>query len=430
MLSERVYRQSGLALTDRATGPALLPPFSKLALDVLWVGFHIDRAAVRRFVPDPLRLTDASIGILGLYQAPTGSGLAPYCRGLVGVSVEGQPGSGIGEGMYVLGSVMDEPGASRMRQLYSNPTIAGTARTELIDGVLMGEASVNGEAWLRASVRPRGPVMRDRTGVDTFFGLSEAGLIQHVDSNGSDIIDAEALSVEITDSSPDYMRALRPLDFVFALHATKVNSVWSEPRLVGRSAAADRPPGSGGEFLDLIEESGRAAAIVRADGTLIATNGSARRLLGPHGGQRGDVLLKGTAAERLALQRALSMSFARKGPRVTDPVALSGPEGGVLLAHVLPLDHGAVPDRALVLLTDPHGPERHDATRILQLFGLTLAEARLAALIGSGQDTRAAATQLSITPHTARSTMKAVYDKLGIRKQSELGHFVARLQHF
>ena len=66
---------------------------------------------------------------------------------------------------------------------------------------------------------------------------------------------------------------------------------------------------------------------------------------------------------------------------------------------------------------------------MLQLFGLTGAEARLAALVGVGHAPRGAAAELRISEHTARSTMKTVYDKLGINKQSELGHLVARLQY-
>jgi len=67
---------------------------------------------------------------------------------------------------------------------------------------------------------------------------------------------------------------------------------------------------------------------------------------------------------------------------------------------------------------------------MLQLFGLTAAEARVGALIGVGLGARGAAEERKISEHTARSTLKTVYDKLGIRKQSELGHLVARLQHF
>lgn len=69
-----------------------------------------------------------------------------------------------------------------------------------------------------------------------------------------------------------------------------------------------------------------------------------------------------------------------------------------------------------------------DPLDVLRSMGLTPAEARLAALMGKGLTARSAALELRISEHTARSTLKQVYGKLGIRKQAELGHFIARVQ--
>lgn len=69
-----------------------------------------------------------------------------------------------------------------------------------------------------------------------------------------------------------------------------------------------------------------------------------------------------------------------------------------------------------------------DPVDLLNSVRLTPAEARLAVLVGKGSSAKEAASQLGISQHTARSTMKLVYGKLGIRKQSELGHLIARLQ--
>lgn len=424
MLRERLISTSTPA--GRRRGKDLEPPFQKLATDVLWVGFRIDAARVAPFVPSGLTLTDASIGVLGIYQAKTGFGLAPYTRALVGVSVEGVTGSDAGEGMLVVGNVMDEPAASQLRRLYCRDVTTGTARTWRDDGLLHGVAEVDGVEWIRATVRSTGTLGRDMSGVDTFFGVTDAGVIKHVDSNLSDLNDAEVVSVEITDAAPQLFRAFRPTDFVFGLHGEQVNSIWSEPRAVGR-AAGDATL----LFLGLIEDTGRAAAIVREDGTLIAVNPSGEELLGEDGPRVGETLLSSVAAEKEALCKALEMSIARSGPRVSAPIALTRPGGRQLLAYVMPLEHGHHGgEAALVLLGDPRGPERRDAAQMLQLFGLTAAEARLGALVGVGLGAREAAEELKISEHTARSTLKTVYDKLGIKKQSELGHLVARLQHF
>lgn len=428
MLRDKLRRTTAQTETTRQTTRRreTEPPFQKLATDVIWVAFRIDLDRVRPYLPSEVVLTPQSLGIVGIYQAETGIGLTPYQRGLVAVSVEGVPGSDIGEGMFVIGNIMDEPGASGLRRLYSAETVTGSARTWEEGELWHGAAAVDGEDWLRATVRPVGETMRDLSGVDTFFGLTEAGLIKHADSNVCDIRDAEIVSLEITDAAPDYMRALRPVEFAFGLHAIRVNSIWSEPRVVGRSQA-----NAASVFLSLIEDTGRAAAVVRQDGTLVEANASARSLLGRNGPRPGEALLKGGGAERQALNAALAASCARTGPRVSEPIVINGPGGTSLLAYVLPLEHGQQrSEEALVLLADPHGRDRRDAVQMLQLFGLTAAEARLAALIAVGNAARQAAAALHISEHTARSTMKTIYDKLGIRKQSELGRLVARLQHF
>ncbi|MEQ1900338.1 MAG: helix-turn-helix transcriptional regulator [Devosia sp.] len=70
-----------------------------------------------------------------------------------------------------------------------------------------------------------------------------------------------------------------------------------------------------------------------------------------------------------------------------------------------------------------------DVIDMLRSVKLTPAEARLAALIGEGSSAKEAADKLGISEHTARSTLKQVYGKLGIRRRAELGHLIARLQH-
>lgn len=428
MLGDKVRKSlRDMDTPSAALRPAadIVPPFHKLAVDVIWAGFRIDPEAVRPFLPEGLVLSPASIGVLGIYQAPSGYGIAPYTRGLVGVSVEGLAGSDVGEGMFVMGNIMDEPGAATMRRFYSGATVEGTARTWREGDLLHGVASVGGVDWLRATIRP-GEIRAGLSGVDNFLGITQAGLIKHADSTVADLADAEIVTLEITDAAPDYMRALRPVEYVFALDASRVNSIWGEPRVVGLTTSGN----AASVFLGLIEDTGRAAAVVRQDGTLIEANASGRALLGPDGSRPGEPLLSGLAAERQALGHALKMSCARKGPRVSEPIALTRAGGGRLLAYVLPLEHGEHgKDCALVLLADTREPERRDAVQMLQLFGLTGAEAKLAALVGIGHPPRGAAAELSISEHTARSTLKTVYDKLGIRKQSELGHLVARLQY-
>jgi DNA-binding CsgD family transcriptional regulator/PAS domain-containing protein len=83
--------------------------------------------------------------------------------------------------------------------------------------------------------------------------------------------------------------------------------------------------------------------------------------------------------------------------------------------------------RAIVLVIDSTTNEPADPTVVRDLLGLTLGEARVAALVGSGLPPREAAEKLGITEETARTALKRVFSKTGISRQSEL---VALLSKF
>lgn len=220
---ERMLSKKGQAVLSGTRRGEPTPPFQKVATDVIWVGFRIDPAAVRPFVPAGLKLTADSVGILGIYQAPTGTGLAPYARGLVAVSLRGEDDPGV-DGLFVVGNVLNQPAAGLVRHLYSEATHVGAARTWRDGDLLRGVASVDGKDWLRAVVRPSGHPKTDLSGVDVFIGQTARGLVRHADSYVADVDEAEVVALEITDAAPPEFRALRPLELLFAVHALKVNS--------------------------------------------------------------------------------------------------------------------------------------------------------------------------------------------------------------
>ena len=78
----------------------------------------------------------------------------------------------------------------------------------------------------------------------------------------------------------------------------------------------------------------------------------------------------------------------------------------------------------LLMASEEAGPRSVSADAIGQRFGCTRAEARLAALLAEGQGLRQAALSLGIGYGTARTALKTVFDKLGVRSQAQL---VARL---
>ncbi len=82
---------------------------------------------------------------------------------------------------------------------------------------------------------------------------------------------------------------------------------------------------------------------------------------------------------------------------------------------------------ALLIVVDPEKQESQSPVRELRLLGLTPSETRLACLIGAGHSRAEAAQLLGLADSTVASTIKVVYAKLGISRQSELVRLVDRL---
>ncbi len=83
--------------------------------------------------------------------------------------------------------------------------------------------------------------------------------------------------------------------------------------------------------------------------------------------------------------------------------------------------------RAIILVMNPTANGMPDPSLIRDVLGVTLGEARIAALVGSGLSPKDAAERLGITEETARSVLKRVFSKVGVSRQSELAAMMARL---
>ena len=84
--------------------------------------------------------------------------------------------------------------------------------------------------------------------------------------------------------------------------------------------------------------------------------------------------------------------------------------------------------RTVLMLTDLTGSAAADSRLLAVVFGLTAAEAKLAACIGSGSGIDASAAALGIGRETARSQLKAVFLKTNTRAQAELIALISRLR--
>lgn len=75
---------------------------------------------------------------------------------------------------------------------------------------------------------------------------------------------------------------------------------------------------------------------------------------------------------------------------------------------------------ALVFITDPEDNPELPVERISRMYGLTSAEAQLAAGLATGQSLNEYADRAALSLHTVRSTLKQVFAKTETRRQAEL----------
>lgn len=180
------------------------------------------------------------------------------------------------------------------------------------------------------------------------------------------------------------------------------------------------------------------AFLLDSESKVLFANSAARRANGTSVLLQGGRLMARNASERPALADAVKTAARMFGLQCLDappPVILSGgAPTSRLIAYVLPIRSLGEESplmfaraRVLILLIDPGSPRIVDPSVIRDLLGLTLGEARLAALVGAGKSPREAANGLGITEESARTVLKRVFSKVGVSRQSELAALLSRL---
>lgn len=241
---------------------------------------------------------------------------------------------------------------------------------------------------------------------------------------------AVALSVQRADSKPAF--AEEELATLSQLGRHVENALRLGIRLITAEATQQ-------SLADVLARLSVGVFLLDAAGHVIFANPVAEQLCG-------DALLisQGRLAARSILQQeALSEAIARASAASADtltavprPLLIPGLDrDGTLAVHVLPVCTAAATGvermlsetSVIAVVTSAQPGEPADPALVRDLFGLTLAEARIAALVGAGLAPRNASQALGISEETARTTLKRVFAKVGVSRQSELSALLARL---
>jgi|SRR5579884_1286479 len=181
--------------------------------------------------------------------------------------------------------------------------------------------------------------------------------------------------------------------------------------------------------LDLI---GQPALAIDRLGCVLDANASAQSIFGDQFGLRNRRLCLCDAAAKAALDRLIERMQTTPDTDAlgTESIVVRRRGKRPLLVRVLPVAAAArgpfLGARALLTVMDLQTRPAADCALLAQAFGLSPAEARLAALVATGASPAEAAAELGIVRETARNQLKAVFVKTDTHRQSELVALLAR----
>lgn len=405
------------------------PPYEVVITDFLWGCYTLDPESIRPFIPPELHPIPEYSAFVAMYKVPMGWGIAPSTMSWLCLSISDHDSPDTSEAVWTPVGYMTPPFNELLDDRYGlyEP---GDCHTWYSDGLMHGVIVADGKEIVRATIRPTGPETPGMASNDSFVGTIRNG--RHVgwlaSIAGTSRV-ADFVSLEITDDAPAVYKAMRPASLNWAADVPFMPTSISSPRALfepspERAAAAPRAA-----LMALFDRSGRAACVVRTDGEIVHQNVAAARLLGAKTLQRMTALRLSPLAEHRRLIEALVGAAQRAADSVPAHFVL-GDNGGArpLVLQVAPVDPLiAGPDTALVLIADPAQPLDAAPVEALQLLGLTRSEARAAALVGGGLSPKEAAGRIGVAESTVRWALRIAYDKLAIKRQSELVRIVARL---
>jgi DNA-binding CsgD family transcriptional regulator len=190
------------------------------------------------------------------------------------------------------------------------------------------------------------------------------------------------------------------------------------------------PPSDVSTLVAAYEETGATALFLSGRRRVIATTKAASTLIGDE-----VALIDGRLTFRSAGNQAAYEELLAEPPDAGSIKRMTLGDTASLLVHASSLADGGTKGPGsieTVLSFVSLEPTADEVARVeTALIGMSLApaEARVAAVVGSGAAPAEAASTLALTELTVRSYLKRAYWKLGITRQSELVLLCGRIRH-
>ena len=185
-----------------------------------------------------------------------------------------------------------------------------------------------------------------------------------------------------------------------------------------------------GAFHSVAQGLGLALLVLDRDRRIISSNPLADDILAESEGirARGGELVLADATHQSLVTDLLAGGVA--SARVPPRFRIERPQHGDLVVTARPLDLKAIhagTGALALLLVRPAAETRADPKVLRDLLGLTMAEARLAAILAEGYTLVEAAQRSGIAHNTAKVQLRSVFTKTNVHRQSQLVALIASL---
>lgn len=183
-------------------------------------------------------------------------------------------------------------------------------------------------------------------------------------------------------------------------------------------------------LLHVLDEVDQGVVLLQSDGQVVHMNACAGMLLGEQDTVR---MVRGrlefASFEHGEQFRALARTHVQLARSRTVYLRLQGRGDQVFHAALMRLPDDIAGSHRLALFIKRQQGGGAPAAALRELYGLTRAEAELASAMADGQSVGELAEARAVSVHTVRAQLKAVLQKLGVRRQAEVVQIVGSLVH-